>query len=100
MNLLRRYFECGPPLGKKDVYCPRCGVKQPREPKRAVRRLWRVYHASGMGQRCVLFCKSLILRCFHIFPEPNRSPNKALLGEFPAASREFCCLERETAGLY
>ncbi|HEY7742082.1 MAG TPA: zinc ribbon domain-containing protein [Burkholderiales bacterium] len=35
MSLLRRCFECGQPLGKKDVFCPRCGAKQPREPRRA-----------------------------------------------------------------
>jgi len=46
MNLLRRCYECGQPIGKKDVFCPRCGAKQPREPKRAVRLQWRVYHAS------------------------------------------------------
>jgi uncharacterized Zn finger protein (UPF0148 family) len=34
ITLLRRCFECGQPLGKKDVFCPRCGAKQPREPKR------------------------------------------------------------------
>jgi len=34
MNLLRRCFECGQPLGKKDVFCPRCGARQPREPKK------------------------------------------------------------------
>ena len=45
MNLLRRCFECGQPLGKKDVFCPRCGARQPREPKRAVGSLHRVYHA-------------------------------------------------------
>ena len=44
MNLLGRCFECGQPIGKKDVFCPRCGAKQPREPKRAVRRLRYVYH--------------------------------------------------------
>ena len=31
-NLLRRCFECGQPLGKKDAFCPRCGARQPREP--------------------------------------------------------------------
>jgi rRNA maturation endonuclease Nob1 len=34
MNLMRRCFECGQPLGKKDMFCPRCGAKQPRDPKR------------------------------------------------------------------
>jgi len=34
MSLLRRCVECGQPLGKKNVFCPRCGAKQPREPKR------------------------------------------------------------------
>jgi uncharacterized Zn finger protein (UPF0148 family) len=33
MNLLRRCHECGQPLGQKDLFCPRCGAKQPREPK-------------------------------------------------------------------
>jgi uncharacterized Zn finger protein (UPF0148 family) len=32
-NLLRRCVDCGQPLGKKDLFCPRCGAKQPREPK-------------------------------------------------------------------
>lgn len=32
-NLLRRCHECGQPLGKKDLFCPRCGAKQPRQPK-------------------------------------------------------------------
>lgn len=45
MNLLRRCFECGHPLGKKDLYCSRCGAKQPREPRRAAQRIARVYHA-------------------------------------------------------
>jgi len=45
ITLLRRCFECGQPLGKKDVFCPRCGARQPREPKRAVGSLHRVYHA-------------------------------------------------------
>jgi len=34
MNLLRRCYECGQPMGKKEVFCPRCGAKQPREPRR------------------------------------------------------------------
>jgi len=34
ITLLRRCYECGQPLGKKDVFCPRCGAKQPREPKK------------------------------------------------------------------
>ena len=38
MNLLRRCFECGQPLGKKDVFCPRCGARQPREPRHDVSR--------------------------------------------------------------
>jgi hypothetical protein len=33
MNLLRRCYECGHPLGKRDLFCPRCGVRQPRDPK-------------------------------------------------------------------
>ena len=37
MNLLRRCFECGQPMGKKEVFCPRCGAKQPREPKKTVK---------------------------------------------------------------
>jgi len=37
MNLLRRCHDCGQPLGKKEVYCPRCGARQPRDPKRARR---------------------------------------------------------------
>jgi hypothetical protein len=51
MNLLRRCFECGHPLGKKDLYCPRCGAKQPREPKRGVRRPHRMYHANREERR-------------------------------------------------
>jgi uncharacterized Zn finger protein (UPF0148 family) len=47
VNLLRRCFECGHPLGKKDVFCPRCGARQPREPKRAEGRLRRGYHVDG-----------------------------------------------------
>jgi uncharacterized Zn finger protein (UPF0148 family) len=42
MNLLRRCFECGQPLGKKDVFCPRCGAKQPREPKKQMDRINRI----------------------------------------------------------
>ena len=30
-TLLRRCHECGQPLGKKDVFCPRCGAKQRRD---------------------------------------------------------------------
>jgi uncharacterized Zn finger protein (UPF0148 family) len=51
MSLLRRCFECGQPLGKKDLYCPRCGAKQPREPKRAVRRPYRMYYSSREERR-------------------------------------------------
>jgi uncharacterized Zn finger protein (UPF0148 family) len=29
-NLLRRCHECGQPLGKKEIFCPRCGTKQRR----------------------------------------------------------------------
>jgi uncharacterized Zn finger protein (UPF0148 family) len=36
-NLLKRCIECGQPLGKKEVFCPRCGTKRPREPKGASR---------------------------------------------------------------
>ena len=32
-NWLRRCHECGQPLGGKDVFCPRCGARQPRQPK-------------------------------------------------------------------
>jgi len=38
MNLLRRCHECGQPLGTKDIFCPRCGAKQPREPNRSFAR--------------------------------------------------------------
>ena len=31
---LRRCYDCGQPMGRKDIYCPRCGAKQPREPRR------------------------------------------------------------------
>jgi uncharacterized Zn finger protein (UPF0148 family) len=51
MNWLRRCFECGQPLGKKDLYCPRCGAKQPREPKRGMRGLHRMYHAYREERR-------------------------------------------------
>ena len=34
MNLLRRCAECGQPIGRKELFCPRCGAKQPREPKK------------------------------------------------------------------
>jgi len=37
MTYLRRCHECSQPLGKKDLFCPRCGAKQPREPKNAGR---------------------------------------------------------------
>jgi rRNA maturation endonuclease Nob1 len=30
-NWLRRCHECNFPLGKKDVFCPRCGAKQRRD---------------------------------------------------------------------
>ncbi len=30
-NWLRRCHECNYPLGSKDVFCPRCGVKQRRD---------------------------------------------------------------------
>jgi uncharacterized Zn finger protein (UPF0148 family) len=39
MNLIRRCFDCGQPLGKKDVFCPRCGAKQPRDPKEEIDRI-------------------------------------------------------------
>jgi uncharacterized Zn finger protein (UPF0148 family) len=29
-NLLRRCHECGQPLGKKEIFCPKCGTKQRR----------------------------------------------------------------------
>jgi len=38
-NLLRRCHECGQPLGKKDVFCPNCGAKQPRQISGAIRRI-------------------------------------------------------------
>jgi len=38
MPFLRRCHECSQPLGKKDVFCPRCGARQPREPKRRAAR--------------------------------------------------------------
>jgi rRNA maturation endonuclease Nob1 len=34
MTYLRRCHECNQPLGKKELFCPRCGAKQPREPRR------------------------------------------------------------------
>ena len=34
---MRRCLDCALPLGKKDMFCPRCGSKQPREPKLASR---------------------------------------------------------------
>jgi len=37
-NLMRRCHECGQWLGKKDLFCPRCGAKQPRQSK---------FHATG-----------------------------------------------------
>ena len=46
-NLLRRCFECGQPLGKKDAFCPRCGARQPREPKRSAGRLRGPHHVHG-----------------------------------------------------
>jgi rRNA maturation endonuclease Nob1 len=33
VNHLRRCIDCGQPIGVKDMFCPRCGAKQPREPK-------------------------------------------------------------------
>jgi rRNA maturation endonuclease Nob1 len=30
---LRRCHDCNQPIGAKDRFCPRCGAKQPREPK-------------------------------------------------------------------
>ena len=35
ITLLRRCHDCGQPLGRKEVFCPRCGAKQPRERKQA-----------------------------------------------------------------
>jgi predicted amidophosphoribosyltransferase len=46
MNLLRRCHDCGQPLGKKDRLCPRCGAKQPREPKRSGNRAPRIYQTT------------------------------------------------------
>jgi uncharacterized Zn finger protein (UPF0148 family) len=54
MNLMRRCFECGQPLGKKDVFCPRCGAKQPREPKtNSIDRINRIYKIQT--ERFLLF---------------------------------------------
>jgi hypothetical protein len=47
MLLLRRCHECGQPLGKKDVFCPRCGARQPREPKRCAGRLRGAHYLHG-----------------------------------------------------
>src|SRR5436853_6417616 len=33
INLLRRCSDCNCPLGNRDRFCPRCGTRQPREPK-------------------------------------------------------------------
>ena len=30
---MRRCVDCGHPVGNKALFCPRCGAKQPREPK-------------------------------------------------------------------
>jgi rRNA maturation endonuclease Nob1 len=38
-NYLRRCHECNQPLGAKDLFCPRCGAKQPREPKTRERKI-------------------------------------------------------------
>jgi DNA-directed RNA polymerase subunit RPC12/RpoP len=44
LNLLRRCFECGQPVGRKEIFCPRCGAKQPREPKQElIDRINRIY---------------------------------------------------------
>ena len=32
-NLLRRCCDCSQPIGNRDKFCPRCGARQPREPK-------------------------------------------------------------------
>ena len=32
-NELRRCCDCSQPLGTRDKFCPRCGARQPREPK-------------------------------------------------------------------
>jgi uncharacterized Zn finger protein (UPF0148 family) len=36
---MRRCFECGQPLGKKDVFCPRSGARQRRELKEEIDRI-------------------------------------------------------------
>jgi uncharacterized Zn finger protein (UPF0148 family) len=54
MNLLRRCYECGQPMGKKEVFCPRCGAKQPREPKRQMDRINRIYKIQPTGSLRVL----------------------------------------------
>jgi rRNA maturation endonuclease Nob1 len=38
-TLLRRCHDCGQPLGKKELFCPRCGAKQPRGPKKQIDRI-------------------------------------------------------------
>jgi len=48
MNLLRRCHECGQPLGKKDVFCPRCGAKQRRD---GIRRAAQRAPVSGRGRQ-------------------------------------------------
>ena len=56
MNLLRRCFECGQPIGKKEVFCTRCGAKQPREPRQTAG----IKAAAGGDwsrvKRCVRLC--------------------------------------------
>jgi uncharacterized Zn finger protein (UPF0148 family) len=31
VNLLRHCHECNAPVGRKELFCPRCGAKQRRE---------------------------------------------------------------------
>ena len=48
--LLRRCYECGQPLGRKDVFCPRCGAKQPRDPKQqSMDRINKIYKIQTEG---------------------------------------------------
>jgi uncharacterized Zn finger protein (UPF0148 family) len=46
--LLRRCQECGHPLGRREVFCPRCGAKQPREPKRVAAARQGIPHKSAV----------------------------------------------------
>jgi hypothetical protein len=48
-NLLRRCIECNLPLGKRDRFCPRCGARQPREPKGVMHLKWLTHDLSSRG---------------------------------------------------